>query len=329
MRSLLKSRPILSFISVTFIFTFSLWFLPVFISMPLDIKFALIVLGSCGPLIAGLLITAINSDEKIRIHSKPIFISVFVITTAVLLLLFLLQSNRNRPELEEVSPFGYVIYFLAIFIISLNFSNVTNNRLKENYLKSALYENGKLKWYLLGFTLIISMYLLSYFLGAAIGMQTTDYIFNLDQYWFIGYLAAFLFIGGNEEFGWRGFLQKELQKKYNPLITALIISFFWSLWHLPFHYNGFYDTGGIVNLLPRFIVTIPLAIIYTWLYNKSSYAILAVILLHTTFNEAISHVGNSAPLASIIGLVFAVFCIFYDKMWKKRSFEHIYEKESN
>lgn len=42
--------------------------------------------------------------------------------------------------------------------------------------------------------------------------------------------------GGLEEEGWRHILQPELEKKYNFVISTLIISVVWWLWHLPLFY---------------------------------------------------------------------------------------------
>jgi len=153
----------------------------------------------------------------------------------------------------------------------------------------------------------------------------TDYVVVPKFNRLVGFFTTLFFVGGNEEFGWRGFLQKEMQKKYNPLLTAVIISFFWSLWHLPLHYNGVYSTGGFMDLLPRFIWTIPVTIIFTWLYNKSSYSILAVILLHAMFNNVAKIFGSSETIYFILILLFAVYCIINDKMWEKKSYNNIYE----
>lgn len=42
--------------------------------------------------------------------------------------------------------------------------------------------------------------------------------------------------GGLEEAGWRYILQPELEKKYNFIISTLLVSIIWWLWHLPLFY---------------------------------------------------------------------------------------------
>jgi len=339
LKKLFKFKPIISFILLTFIITFFFWFLPVMIAIPKDIGFASILIGSCGPLIAAYIITVINSDEKFTIKSKPIFLAIFI---AASILLFLRISfagkgisdlngevNGKIPTLNEISVFGYLALLIPLFILSINASNAKNKNLKENYLTSFVYNNSKLKWYLIGIFLFILLSLLSYFIGSFGGVNVTDFIVKPKLIWFIGFFSTILLYGGNEEFGWRGFLQKELQKKYNPLIASVIIIFLWRFWHLPLHYNGYHSTGGFMDVLPGFIWTIPLTFIATWLYNKSSYSILAVILLHAMFNNVDKAFGSSKMVFIVVVWLFAIFCIINDKMWKKKFYHLIYDKNEN
>ena len=331
MKQLFKSKPKVSFVLLTFGITFSFWFLPVIISLPKDIGFATILIGGCGPLIAGYLLTLINSKEKIKIVSKPIFIIVFIVGFVVLLMRLyfinkgLNDANGKMPKLEEVSVLSYVLFGIVFFILALNLSNATNTNLKENYIKTSFFEKGKAKWYVIGFSIFIILNLISYLIGSLLELKTTDFLFKTDPKWLIGFFSNFLFFGGVEEFGFRGFFQKELQKNYNPLIGSLIISFFWCLWLLPLHYNGFYSTGGFVELLPLFGLMIPLTIVFTWLYNKSSYSILSVIVLHAMLNNVNGAIGSSELVYIVVGVSFSIFCIVDDKMWVKKPYHHVYE----
>lgn len=335
MKQLFKSKPILSFTLLTFSITFTFWFLPVIVSLPKDVGFAAILIGGCGPLISGYLITLINSEERIKIKSKSIFFTVFIVAALVLFLrLYFVNNglsnvNGRIPSLNEVGVLSYAMFGVLFFILAINLSNATNSKLKENYLKSSFFERGKAKWYIIGLSLFILLNIGSYFIGGLLGIKTTDFIIKTDPLWLIGFFSNFLFFGGVEEFGWRGFLQKELQKKYNPLIGTLIVSFSWSLWLLPLHYNGLYSTGGFTDWLPLVVLMIPLTITYTWLYNKSSYSILAVILLHAMFNNVNSAVGRSELVFLVLGVSFSIFCIIEDKMWKKKAYHHVYNNNES
>ncbi len=335
MKKLFKLKPILSFIVLTFVITYSFWFLPVILSIPKDLGFAFFLIGCCGPLVSGYVITVINSDEQFKIKSKPFFLGVFIVATVVLCLRMyfmgngLSDVNGKIPPLNEISVLGYIVFVIPLFILGVNASNATNKKLKENYLTSFIYHKSKLKWYLIGFFLFITLSLFSYFIGSLAGIDVTGFIIKPELIWFLGFFSHVLLWGGNEEFGWRGFLQKEMQKKYNPLISAVMIIFLWRFWHLPLHYNGIYSTGGVMDLLPGFIWTIPLTFIFTWLYNKSSYSILAVVLLHAMLNNVDGAFGSSKTIFVVSVWLFAIFCIIDDKMWKKRSYHLIYENSKN
>lgn len=49
-------------------------------------------------------------------------------------------------------------------------------------------------------------------------------------------IPVMLLGGGLEEAGWRYILQPELERKYNFVISTLIVSVVWWLWHLPLFY---------------------------------------------------------------------------------------------
>ena len=46
-------------------------------------------------------------------------------------------------------------------------------------------------------------------------------------------LSATILGGGNEELGWRGIMQPELEKKFSFPIASLITGCVWMLWHVP------------------------------------------------------------------------------------------------
>ena len=93
-----------------------------------------------------------------------------------------------------------------------------------------------------------------------------------------------MFFGGPlaEELGWRGFVLPKLQKKFNPLISSIILAFIWSCWHLPFFLT--HAPGYDINFIIYLIETIWLTILFTWLYNRTNGNLLIVILYHTVDN---------------------------------------------
>lgn len=99
---------------------------------------------------------------------------------------------------------------------------------------------------------------------------------------------ALLLTGGNEEFGWRGFMLPELQRTYSALTASIVIGVCWLIWHLPSDLfltalgNGW--TWSPDRIAMRLGV-IPLAIILTWIYNSSRGSVLLAMIFHAGWNS--------------------------------------------
>jgi len=150
---------------------------------------------------------------------------------------------------------------------------------------------------------------------------------SIDVNYFIPLLSmtlvfphVFFFGGGNEELGWRGYATPLLLKKYNPLLSGLIIGIIWSVWHAPLHFIGFAG-GGWIGLLYRFLYNIPFGIIFTWYYIKSQGNLLGAIVLHTSINIYYNVFFGASDYITLIYIVLALFLIVYEKMWKKLSIQ--------
>lgn len=95
-----------------------------------------------------------------------------------------------------------------------------------------------------------------------------------------------------EELGWRGFLLPELQKKFSPLKSSLIIGIIWFFWHLPLFWApvGTLVSGNfsITSIITYFVIINCLSIIITWLYNQSSNNLWVAIFFHLSINAGIA-----------------------------------------
>jgi uncharacterized protein len=332
MKNFAHQYPVWSYLIGAFSITYLFWFLPVIVEISEDLSFALMLLGGMGPLVSALVVSSLRSNSSLRLGSGKIFLLFFLLLSLVLFLriyfngFFTVSPNKSFPDLETFGIGSIVVLLLVFALYGFNISQVNNKNLHENYIRSFFVEKGKLKWYLIAFGVIPFIFMSSYGLGWLFGLPLTDFFLKISTYVIIGFFSVFLMTGGNEEFGWRGFMQKELQKKYNPLLTAFVISFFWSLWHLPLHYNGFYSYGGFADLLPRFVWLFPLTIVFSWLYNRSSYSILAVCIAHAMLNTFSGRLGSSPTLAWIIFGLVVIYCIIDDKMWKTKEYHKVYDK---
>ncbi|MBE0669216.1 MAG: CPBP family intramembrane metalloprotease [Anaerolineales bacterium] len=92
-------------------------------------------------------------------------------------------------------------------------------------------------------------------------------------------IAAALFLGPIEEFGWRGVAQPLLQRKFSPFWSALILGSIWGLWHIPaFLIGGTPQSAWEFG--PYFLGLVAIAVILTPLFNASRGSLLIAALFH-------------------------------------------------
>lgn len=117
-------------------------------------------------------------------------------------------------------------------------------------------------------------------------------------------LYTLLFGPVAEETGWRGFALSRLQRKFNVLLSSLILGVVWAFWHLPFY---FMSGGGAGIPFPIYVVLVTtITVFITWIYNNTKGNLALCILAHFCFNF------NSAFIAGFLGLlppmVFYISC---------------------
>ncbi len=123
----------------------------------------------------------------------------------------------------------------------------------------------------------------------ALGGSLPSFAFFSQDWYMIPVFFLITMIGGplGEEFGWRGFALPNLQRKWGPMVASIIIGIVWALWHLPqfFRPETFHAQIGLQFLPIYMIAEITLAIIITWVYNKTGSSLLVGgIILHNADN---------------------------------------------
>jgi len=98
-----------------------------------------------------------------------------------------------------------------------------------------------------------------------------------------------------EELGWRGYALDQLQARWNALTSSFVLGIIWALWHLPlFIMPGMLhaERGLGSAWFWLFMATvIPMAVIFTWIYNNTRRSTLAAIVFHFMSNLAYD-IGN-------------------------------------
>ena len=72
-----------------------------------------------------------------------------------------------------------------------------------------------------------------------------------------------------EEYGWRGFLQPLLQKRFGPMGGVLLLGVLWGIWHLPINLFFYSPDTWLQSLLAQQITCISYAIFFGYAYSKT------------------------------------------------------------
>ena len=255
----------------------------------------------------------------------------FWIVWLVGLVVFALDVRQSTPE----EMLGWIplliismpIALLPAFVLSSAFSRVTSLR---DYLSTLVRPRGKWIWYLVA---LLTFPVIN-FLGLVITQLMTGENLFSGLYIPPGILLAalvtfarvFFFTGGiNEEGGWRGFAQRRLQTNYSPLVANLLLWVCLVLWHIP---NDIVNPPGgseSYYFLIRFGIYPFITILLGWVYNRTHGSILAPVLFHASMNtmDVLGTVLPGTNAGNVLLVLFAIFAILVDRMWKKLPSDHL------
>lgn len=98
-------------------------------------------------------------------------------------------------------------------------------------------------------------------------------------------LFTLLVVSVGEEPGWRGWMLPALQNRLSPFTSSIILGLIWGFWHLPLFLIGIYDRPPEA-ILEYALIGPLLALLFTWLHNRSGGVLLLAIVLHTSLNNS-------------------------------------------
>jgi membrane protease YdiL (CAAX protease family) len=273
-----------------------------------------------APVLAGVLVTRWTLPVKSPVSARNRWVT-FGIVWFIALVISTLDLRRGNPD----PTVGWVpmliisipIAILPAYVVYSAFSRVTSLR---EYLLTLVHPTGNLIWYavaLLTFPvlhfmgLVITHLLSGQPLLSGIHLNKEILLATL-----ITFASVFFYSGGiNEEGGWRGFAQRRLQANYSPLVANILLWAYLVIWHIPNDIIQYHEGGYLlfrIGLYPF------ITILFGWVYNRTHGSILAPALFHASMNS-MNTLGTVLPGTSagnILLILFAVFAILVDRMWK-------------
>ncbi len=115
-----------------------------------------------------------------------------------------------------------------------------------------------------------------------------------------------------EDLGWRGYALDRLQARWSALTASIVLGVVWTIWHLPlFYFEGMkHDVGIQSQWFWLFVLqTIPVTVIFTWIFNNTSRSTLGAILFHFMANlsaELANKTDRTNLYATVLWIVAAV-----------------------
>jgi uncharacterized protein len=114
-----------------------------------------------------------------------------------------------------------------------------------------------------------------------------------------------------EELGWRGFVLNELQKKYSPIKSAIIIGVVWGFWHTPLWFITSELSGiELFQYIICFLVTgIAASIIITAFYSLN-HNLLIPIIIHQLLNFLMGiQIGNILHIFTVTASLYLLVAV--------------------
>jgi membrane protease YdiL (CAAX protease family) len=94
----------------------------------------------------------------------------------------------------------------------------------------------------------------------------------------------------SEEFGWRGYALPRLQVERTALRAAVSVGILWGFWHTgPDFWRMLFEGDARAFLYPLAMTmgTVPLSIMFAWMFNQTGGSLLPPMLFHASFNSTL------------------------------------------
>lgn len=316
MFQMIRRNPLVIFFILSFAFTWIVNLLMVGLLRQEAYTFGL--LAAFGPVLSAMFVSSIINPKRSesKLSSKLLaFITVLLIAGSVRWISRIWWKHNLG---WDVFPGDILLVVLAAFVIASAFSDKDGIR---SLLKPYLNWRVSWIWYIIAIGIWPGITFTGYVLGKWIGLPTPAMPARPDVPLPIAIIVSFvwtMFFNGalGEEAGWRGFALPRLQQKFSPLLASIILGSIWAAFHWIYDFMHLSANPYMFFIRFGFIV---LAILFTWLYNRTKgKSLLPVLLLHASMNATNDYLPRvNLTGYALLGIVVLVV-IVTDRMWRSK-----------
>ena len=301
------------YLAVVFGFSWAAWL----IALRLHAREEFLNFGAAGPALAAMLLSRQGKD---RWASPARRAAVFVAMLFVCWIVLALRYGSNAGVGFHPNPWLMAVAVPPAWVLSGVFS-------KDGGIRSLISRlvHSSTRWSLIALLFFPAFLLTPAAIAKLLHLSLVTPQHNgpattLIQSAVTLFLYNLLFVAVLEEPGWRGFLLDNVQQTRSPLVASIAVWAPWALWHLPLDYSRPAPFSLMMFLQVRVIFLIPIAIIMTWLYNRSRSSLQSTTMFHAGMNTFPFVLPYFPPALSLLFVV-AGYAIYSDRMWRKKELE--------
>jgi membrane protease YdiL (CAAX protease family) len=326
---LVKRHQTAAFFIITFAITWGLGFsYDSFRNTDKLVLIPLAFVATCGPALAGIIVTAISNTQPSHGTNKSQWIAFFGALLISTIVFLAHQAIVNHGPLSIVMVgFVLVLVMPVAFVISAAYSRIPA---VKSYVVSLIRLRGVFGWAVLALVLLPALSLLSLPLRRLMGRQSIiPSQIQGTGLTLIGLIAVkflyqlFFFNATGEEVGWRGFALPRLQARTSPLIASLVLTFFWAPWHFFLWQAEGTPVLSLRYWIEEYVFLIPASLIIVWFYNRSKGSILVAGIAHAAGNTGLAFLPNADwQVLAVTNILSALVLVVIDRMWQKLPPDH-------
>ncbi|MBE9070542.1 CPBP family intramembrane metalloprotease, partial [Leptolyngbya cf. ectocarpi LEGE 11479] len=129
-------------------------------------------------------------------------------------------------------------------------------------------------------------------------------------------IAMTFILGPIEEFGWRGLALPLLQRRFVPILSALLLGGIWGIWHLPaFLLSGTPQSAW--SFTPFLVGSVALSVMVTPLFNASRGSLLLPYLFHLQLINPIWPDAQPYDIIFVVAVALVVVVLNRKTMFRK------------